>query len=674
MKIFSQATQRFLEPIDPKELQDAILNVDIKHKKKDAENPYDLSRFVIDIYEEREQEGEIKRFSPYSWTAQRFVTSRFKHGFKCINKPNCFYNSYEVSATDYSVFLIDHCWTGRKVISPNALLVFNKIRIQNTQAELSAERISQLRDAINKKRTLTEVYPDFWFNPFLNILPNGHQLGEYQKVAAQNTLCAEEGYGLFLEPGLGKTIIAIQKMDEIGFLSASLNKRPARILILVPKNIRQNWLNEICEFSRLSYTADVLKGHGETERSISLINALTPNIKGIVQATIVIAGYDAAVGTPLIDTVEWDLIILDESHNIASPSTQRTKFILSLRDKAQFRLVLSGTPIRNTPFDLYTQLEFISKGLSGFDSFHAFKEFFGEWVNSKFAGFRQLEAFKNIPLLQERLAKYTFIMKKEEALPFLPKKTFDILECSLTPEQFKIYRQVATFLQGEINSIEIKDAVTVNNILTKLLRLAQITSGYAMTDESGIFRFDPNPKLELLIEELKDYLFDNPNSKVQIWCTFVENIKQISYRLNFIEKIKSVIFYGATKDEDREEAVSLFNTDPETKVFIGNATAGGVGLNLVGFDPYNPEKYKTNCDWVIYYSQNWSSVSRRQSEDRAHRHITRVPIRITDLIVPGSIDQEIRDRVNAKIQMAMNVQDLRKILSGLLTSVSVNGD
>jgi SNF2 family DNA or RNA helicase len=206
-----------------------------------------------------------------------------------------------------------------------------------------------------------------------------------------------------------------------------------------------------------------------------------------------------------------------------------------------------------------------------------------------------------------------------------------------------------------------------------MLRLAEVTSGYAKTDESGIYRFDPNNKLEMLVEEIKEYLDNNPKSKIQIWAHWTENIKQISYRLQQIEKIQCAVFYGGTKDSDRQIAEDEFNTNPECRVFIGSPSAGGVGLNLLGYDKTKPDESQTNCDWVIYYSQNFSTVVRRQSEDRAHRKGTRTNVRITDLIVPGSIDEMIIERVKDKIEAAMTLQDIKSILANALKP-AVNGD
>jgi hypothetical protein len=160
-------------------------------------------------------------------------------------------------------------------------------------------------------------------------------------------------------------------------------------------------------------------------------------------------------------------------------------------------------------------------------------------------------------------------------------------------------------------------------------------------------------------------------------------------------------------------AVWKFNCDPNCTVFIGNPAAGGTGLNLLGYDTklYKPEpvmegvnqiaaivmdndwmsynemdcrweedpngincfdSYEkhyvktalppTYCDHVIYYAQNWSYPHRAQSEDRAHRRGTTTHVRYTDLVVPGSIDEEIRVRVVEKKVSATKIQDVRSVL------------
>jgi DNA repair protein RAD16 len=127
--------------------------------------------------------------------------------------------------------------------------------------------------------------------------------------------------------------------------------------------------------------------------------------------------------------------------------------------------------------------------------------------------------------------------------------------------------------------------------------------------------------------------------------------------------IDCVSFYGKTSDEQRKEAERRFNEDPNCKVFLGTS-AGGTGLNLLGYKPHCPDDYTTNADHVIYYSQNWSP--RTQMEDRNHRKGTRCNVRYTDLVVPKTIDEEIRARVIGKKIHALEVGDIREILQAVL--------
>ena len=131
MQILSKATERFLEPIDPNRLKGAILRVSLKPKtadtapiksaaNKDAEHGVDSSNvksFILEIYDLNESGMEI---SPESYTALSFVRKRFKHGYRVMSHAGKYHESYEVPATDYSLYLILHTWTGKRVISQDA--------------------------------------------------------------------------------------------------------------------------------------------------------------------------------------------------------------------------------------------------------------------------------------------------------------------------------------------------------------------------------------------------------------------------------------------------------------------------------------------------------------------------------------------------------------------------
>jgi SNF2 family DNA or RNA helicase len=370
--------------------------------------------------------------------------------------------------------------------------------------------------------------------------------------------------------------------------------------------------------------------------------------------------------------------------------------------------------------DLFMQLEFLGEGYSGFSNYKAFRKFYGKFQTNEYTKRDKLVSYQNIPFIQERLARLSFMITKKEALPFLPEKVHDITEITMTAEQLEVYEQLQAQLAVEIKDKldhSDNDLITVNNVLTMLLRLAQITSGYMALDgkvdpetgttlkEAGKVRFfATNPKLDQLVEDLRA---ESETTKTIVWTVFVPTIRQISERLTR-EGIKHVVYFGGTSDEDREAAEVAFNNDDSVRVFIGNPAAGGCGLNLWGYNPadlvascgleqddaeewcesvhgcsyleFFGEPYAKpqprsamNCDHVIRYSSNWSMVQRVQSEDRCHRIGTRKVVRYTDYIVPNSIDEEILNRVQGYKLTAETIQDVRDIMERVLGAV-INED
>lgn len=499
----------------------------------------------------------------------------------------------------------------------------------------------------------------------------------YQQVA---THCAitSEAFALFMQQGTGKTPVAIAAMCNKAVKVKAETKRMYRALIVCPKNVRTNWVDEIDKFKTCEGKVTILRG-GQIARIKLLLLAMIPD-NDEQQYTMLIVSYETMTRMiEQIKQIEWDMAILDEGHFIKSNRTKRAKASMVLRESAKQRMLLTGTPVANSPLDVYSQLEFLGKGWSGFQSWDSFKDFYGVYEQGQHGS--TLVGLQNMPFMRERLAARSFIITKEEALPDLPDKVYDIWEVVMTPEQRDCYNTVRKDLMYEIeqdlaNAIGSNKSMVINNVLTKMLRLAQITSGFVTWDaqitEYGdiispktIEFFMPNAKVEALMEILAE---KGPNDKTIVWACWVPDIKAIMQRLEQ-EGIKAVSYYGATSEDNREIAKNSFNEDREVKVFVGNPGAGGTGLNLLGYPPGHPEGYDTNANHVIYFSQDWSHPKRAQSEDRAHRRGTREPIRITDLCVAGSIDEEIRTRVLKKRTLAFEVSDVKDILQNVLRGV-----
>lgn len=580
--------------------------------------------------------------------------------------------AWEFTATDYTCEIIDSLFPKSQLEfhDEESKAVFDFILARSAYADLCAETIAKWKN----EKSVPEHYYEF---------SGERPLSLYQQVAMYCTL-QSPGYGLFMEQGTGKTAPTIgaicnaAKYLQEQIAAGTEPYRMYRGLIVCPKNLRLNWQNEFDLFATVPGQVTVLRGP-EVGRVKQLIDAFTPdpNAPTPPAYTIVICGYETLSRSwDALSMVDWDISVLDEAHSIRSIKTKRFQTAMQLRDKSQHRVVLTGTPIANSILDLYALFEFMGKGYSGFSSFEHFKEFYGMYETTE-TGHQALIGVQNKPFLQERMARYSFVISKAEALPDLPPKQYDIYEVEMSDSQAEYYKEIRDKLALEIEADLADDsqprAMVINNVLTKLLRLAQITSGFVSWGETfddfgeklsnkRIEYFVPNPKIEAIREIAAT---KGPDNKTIIWACFTPDIDYLESMMQQ-DGLDYVRYTGSTSESARVEAEQRFNLDPNCRWFIGNAAAGGQGLNLLGYDKLNPDKYTTNCDHQIYYSQNWSPLARLQSEDRANRRGTRVPTRITDLVVAKTVDEDIRARVLGKKIHALEMTDLRKILANVL--------
>lgn len=594
---------------------------------------------------------------------------------------------YEVAATDITVSLIYKLWMEKPSdydANNNGHYVADRVAFKDDetkavffyllhQAAKQNHNIKVISQYKNNKSVPEEGFEDFQYAAERPLSP-------YQQVAAYLQF-TNESFGLFMEQGTGKTPPTIANIDNLALKHYNLQTKELeegkikhrtmfKALILCPNNVRANWEKEINNFSTVDNRVTIIRGTGmDRIRAVydAFINFTTEKYSAII------CGYDTVYRVELLMKMKWDLIVADEAHYFKSPDTKRWKDgMRKLRENSKRRYVLTGTPVCNSIIDLWTQLEFLRKGGSGFNSFHNFRDFYSvydEW--SRRVG------YQNLPFIQERLAQVSFFISKKEALPDLPEKVYDIVEVEMSPHQEDVYNKVASQLHYEIErdlqDSSKNDSMTINNILTKLLRLAQITSGFQVFDakiaDDGtilqpklIERFKEQPKLDALLELLQAR---QPNEKTIVWAHWREDSAAIE-ELCESHGISCVVFNGSTSEKQRLDAEYLFNNDDSVTVFIGSAAAGGTGLNLLGYPPQEPEKSECNVTQEIFFSQSWSYMHRSQAEDRAHRRGTRTNVRITDLQVPETIDTEIRARVVDKKNTAIEIADLREILNSVI--------
>ena len=482
-------------------------------------------------------------------------------------------------------------------------------------------------------------------------MPMAHQLVGLECVRTSPFL------GLFMEMGTGKTKVISDLLDYTA--QHSKLDHPLRVLIVCPKSVMINWARELktdvsCQYrvAMMCWTSATTR---RTLRDFNLVASKGGDFGGVetllelvrcqdVAMQVMLVNYDNVKGRlPLLKGAKFDVCILDEAHRIKSFKAKRTKAILDLALSCGRRYILTGTPLTQNPMDLFPQFEFMGPGMGllGYSSFYAYENAYSEK-----SSWGKTTSWKNTGKLLQLASKWAFSVKKKDCLD-LPEKTFETRNIEMTPAQQDMYNKVATEVLLVLESLGTE--VTIQNILVQYLRLAQVTSGYIKTADGREVNIE---KGEVKIDELMEVLEETNGQKVVVWSRFVHEIEAVCARL---EKagVGHVKYYGAISDDERQQAVDRFQNDPTVKVFVGNAAAGGLGINL------------TAGSVVVYLSNSFSLADRLQSEDRTHRIGQKNSVTYIDMACEDSIDELVIERLAKKREMADLFTNPVEMLSSL---------
>jgi hypothetical protein len=442
----------------------------------------------------------------------------------------------------------------------------------------------------------------------------------------------EDEFGYFMDQGTGKTKVLID--------DAAHNFRQGKIdalLVIAPNSVKTNWVSweGADEMRHMPPDVKYIKGVWMSDANAAeirrwkdfeiAISKREPN-----QLIVLSVNVDA-IAIPRVFTFLEKFVVafrtmicVDESTRIKTPSAQRTRAAKKLGARTVKRRILTGTSIIKSPLDAYSQFEFLNPDILRFGSFYAFRNRY-----ATMGGFenRVVLHYKNLDELSARIASASFRVTKDECLD-LPPKVYQKRHVTMTKRQGELYNTMRQEMIAENKGNRVEAPI----VLTQMLRLQQITSGYLpllnsvgeVIGAQEIMEAKHNPKFK----EVMDIIDESGEQKVIVWCRFTHEIDAI-LTLLAKEGIKAVRFDGSVNDRDRKANREAFQNDPTVKVFVGNAAAGGIGLNLYA------------ATVAIYLSNSFDTEQRVQSEDRCHRIGTTRSVTYYDIIVPATVDVKI---------------------------------
>ncbi len=411
----------------------------------------------------------------------------------------------------------------------------------------------------------------------LNATLRNYQL---QGVSYLNFL-SEYGFGGILadEMGLGKTI------QTLSFIQHMVNRGyEGPNLIVVPTSVLPNWERESEKFVP------------HLKRLIIYGTRREGMFRKVADSDIVVTTY-ALLRRDLeeLEKHYFNSIILDEAQNIKNPNTITARSVRSI--KARMRLCLSGTPIENNLFELWSLFEFLMPGFLG--SQHAFQRGVVKPI-------REGDE-ESLEYLRSRVKPFILRRIKAEVAKDLPPKIENVTYCNMTEEQAELYAALTRKLRDQVLAdVESKGmAKSQMSILDALLKLRQICCHPRLlkVDMPG---FSTGSLPSGKFEAFKDMIFDvvEGGHKVLVFSQFVQMLQIIRGWLQLTD-IPFCYLDGTSKD--RLDQVDRFNNSQDIPIFLISLKAGGTGINL------------TSADYVIHYDPWWNPAVESQATDRTHR-------------------------------------------------------
>ncbi len=478
---------------------------------------------------------------------------------------------------------VAQCQGGKVRISEVAMAVGG----ESLQGELEItepESVIRMRRRIRESETMEVSIPQG-----LNAT-----LRDYQEDGVRWMLrMAGWGAGVCLadDMGLGKTLQTIACMLSRKDLGAQM--------VVAPASVVGNWLRETNRFA--------------PSLNVVMLNELTMDSRGeaisslgagdllVLTYGLLVTECDALTGR------EWTTVCLDEAHTIKNRDTKSSG--AAMRLKADFRIILTGTPIQNHLGELWNLMQFINPGLLGsYDHF-----------NDRFIG--PIGAGRQEPRSQLKILIAPFMLRrtKQEVARELPDKEEIVVPVSLSDEELSVYEVIRRAAKSELESSSVVNV----NALAMITRLREAACSASLVEK----HLDtPSSKLSVMVDKLQQII--GQGNKVLVFSQFTSFLDMAAKELEAAGISDYYYLNGSTPVRERQRMVEDFQKG-QKRVFLISLKAGGLGLNLTG------------ANYVIHLDPWWNPAIEQQATDRAYRIGQKQKVTVYHLISEHTIEEKI---------------------------------
>jgi SNF2 family DNA or RNA helicase len=434
------------------------------------------------------------------------------------------------------------------------------------------------------------------------------------QIDALRAIEALEYAAIFHEPGLGKTKIAIDLA-----LSWLRNKAVDSVLIVCKRSLVANWVSE----SRIhSHLYPLILSQNRKSNHVAL------NSPGRLYLTHYEVCKTELARLKLFVKTRRVAVICDEAQKLKNPTSTLFRAFIQLRDGFVRRVILTGTPIANRPYDIWGLIYFLDGGVSLGTNFAEFRRAFNLSAEVATDPQTRVRFEESLSRLFKRIQKFTVRETKRSAQIILPDKIVENVLVDpeeLQDELYGVYRKEARAAVEKFGTVSFDD---IDEILKRLLRLVQVASNPRLVTDA--YRREPG-KLPILRNLLLDVKAQG--SKAIVWTSFVENARWL---VDELREFGTCVVHGRMGIDERNAALGRFKSQPETQVLVATPGSAKEGLTL------------TVANVAIFFDRTFSLDDYLQAQDRIHRISQEKTCYIYNLLLRDSIDVWVDELLTAK--------------------------
>jgi SNF2 family DNA or RNA helicase len=420
--------------------------------------------------------------------------------------------------------------------------------------------------------------------------------------------------------GTGKTLCAItvaQRMNATG------------TVVLCPRSVIDAWVQQVNMFWTDACAIPLTKGTASTKAET--MKAEVRRCAALGQPWVVVVNYESARMGALADAIErlqpLDLVVLDEIHRIKAPGGATSRWVARMAPRAKRRLGLTGTPMPHSPLDVYAQLRALDPSVFGW-SFVRFRKEYA--VMGGFGG-KEVKGFQNLDRLQAKMGRMTF--QADRSVLDLPEAMHERRVVQLDAKARKLYSDLDRDFVAQVQDGE----VTAANALVKLLRLQQLTSGYARVEHKDTYRDRcvDTAKADALRSLLEDLPRDEPVVVFGRFSCDLANVRQVADDMG----------RGVAELSGRCNELSDWQRRDGPPILAVQIQSGGTGIDL------------TRARICVYMSTGYSLGDYEQSLARVHRPGQRRGVLYVHFVAENTIDERVHQALKDRKRVVESILD-----------------